>query len=78
MTRTATALTTVALAALFAVSTATMGCNSLRSIASASTGAKPAAKSKKDIAACEKMCEMAGDADANKGAITKCQKDCRS
>jgi hypothetical protein len=75
MTRTATTVTTIALAALFAV---TMGCSSLRSLASAGTGAKPAAKSQKDIAACEKMCEMAGDADANKGAITKCQKDCRS
>jgi hypothetical protein len=73
MTRTATTVTTIALAALFAV---TMGCSSLRSLAGAS--AKPAAKSQKDIAACEKMCEMAGDADANKGAVTKCQKDCRS
>jgi hypothetical protein len=75
MTRTTRTISTVAVAALFAV---TMGCSTVRSLVGNSTGGKAAAKSQKDIAACEKMCELAGDADKNKAAVTACQKDCRN
>ncbi len=75
MTRSTLTISTVAIAALLAV---TMGCSTVRSLVGSSTGGKAAAKSQKDIAACEKMCELAGNADKNKAAVTSCQKDCRN
>jgi hypothetical protein len=50
------------------------GCALLRAGRSHSSAS---AKSAKDIAACEKMCEVAGDAESNKGAVDRCKKDCR-
>jgi hypothetical protein len=53
------------------------GCQTARSLLSGAN-ARPAARSQKDIAACEKMCEVAGDAEKNASAVTACQKDCRN
>jgi len=68
---------TVACAALAAVFALTVGCSSLRSLSGASSKQNAGAKSQKDVAACEKMCEVAGDAEANKSAVSNCKKDCR-
>lgn len=38
---------------------------------------KATAKSAKDVAACEKMCSVAGDAEGNSASVEKCQKKCR-
>lgn len=75
MTRVTVTISTLAVTAIFAL---TMGCSTVRSLVGSSTGGKAAAKSQKDIAACEKMCELAGNADKNKAAVTSCQKDCRN
>jgi hypothetical protein len=40
------------------------------------TSAKSAAN-KKDCAACEKMCKVAGDSEKNKGGVDDCVKDCK-
>jgi hypothetical protein len=53
----------------------TSGCALLR--AASHTPHSASAKSAKEIAACEKMCEVAGDAESNKGAVDRCKKDCR-
>ena len=39
------------------------------------TGADTAAK--KDCAACEKMCAVAGDAEGNPDAVAACKADCK-
>jgi uncharacterized lipoprotein YajG len=53
------------------------GCQTTQSVLGAS--ARPAAaRSQKDIAACEKMCEVAGDAEQNASAVAACKKDCRN
>jgi hypothetical protein len=53
------------------------GCAGLRQLTSTSLRPKAAAKSAKDVAACEKMCEVAGDAEKNPGAVERCKADCR-
>lgn len=55
------------------------GCGSLSKAARnlTATDAKATAKSEKDVAACEKMCSVAGDAEGNSAAVEKCQKKCR-
>lgn len=53
------------------------GCQTARSLLGGAN-ARPAARSQKDIAACEKMCEVAGDAEKNASAVTACKKDCRN
>ena len=69
------------LAAALGLSVAVTGCSTLRTLTSSTSSAKSEkkaqAKSKEDIAACEKMCEVAGNAEDNKGAIANCQKKCR-
>ncbi len=52
-------------------------CAVLRDIAATATRPRASAKSSKDIAACEKMCEVAGDAENNKAAVDRCKADCR-
>ncbi len=56
---------------------ATTGCAALRTAAAAAVRPKAEAKSAREIAACEKMCEVAGDAESNKDAVDRCKKDCR-
>lgn len=58
---------------MVAVIAATAGCSALRGVGTR----KATAKSDKDIAACEKMCTVAGDAENNKSAVDACKKDCR-
>jgi len=57
-------------------------CSTLRSIASDATQSNSKAKAKsrtqKEIAACEKMCSVAGDVDAKEGAVSDCKKECRN
>ncbi len=56
-----------------------MGCSTLRSVAgSTRSGEKATAKSDKDVAACEKMCSVAGDAEDNKSAVANCKKKCQA
>jgi hypothetical protein len=52
------------------------GCQVARALLT-TTDARPAARSQKDIAACEKMCEVAGDAEKKSHAVSSCKKDCR-
>jgi hypothetical protein len=69
----------VARASLFAlvlVQGLTSGCAVLRSVVGG-THKAASAKSAKDVAACEKMCEVAGNAEENKAAVDRCKKDCR-
>jgi hypothetical protein len=40
------------------------------------TGTSSAEASKKDCAACKKMCEVGGSAEDNEGAVAKCKADC--
>jgi hypothetical protein len=54
------------------------GCAALREAAAASLRPKAEAKSEKDVRACEKMCEVAGDAESNPRAVDRCKADCRS
>jgi len=60
----------------------TSACSTLRSIASDATQsdskAKPKARTQKEIAACEKMCSVAGDVDSKEGAVSDCKKECRN
>ncbi len=67
-----------ALAITFALSLTSMGCaGGLRSLSQKSnTQAGAKAKSDKEIAACEKMCSMAGDAEDNQAAVADCKKSC--
>jgi hypothetical protein len=65
----------VSLAAVFALS---LGCTSMKGLTGRRTTEKATAKSQKDIAACEKMCAVAGDAEGNAAAVTACKKDCRN
>lgn len=57
------------------------GCSTLRSIASDTlkSDSKASAKqrSAKEVAACEKMCSVAGDVDDKQAAIDNCKKQCR-
>ena len=56
-----------------------MGCSTLRSVAGSSSGARhnnATAKSAKEVAACEKMCSVAGDAEDNKAAVESCKAKC--
>jgi hypothetical protein len=53
------------------------GCAALRNVASAAARPRATAKSAKDIAACEKMCEVAGDAENKADAVDRCKADCR-
>ena len=63
-----------------------MGCSTIRSIASdaissdddTTTKAKPKVRSQKEIAACEKMCAVAGDVDGKEDAVSNCKKECRA
>lgn len=58
-----------------------MGCSTLRSVAGTSPKHAPTATAKataKEIAACQKMCSVAGDAEDNKAAVEKCQKKCEN
>lgn len=67
------------IAAAFALSLVG-GCANLTKVARDINAAdkKAAAKAdKKDQAACEKMCAVAGDAEDNKAAVENCQKKCR-
>lgn len=56
-------------------------CSTLRSVvsesSSSSSKAKPRQKTDKQIAACEKMCSVAGDVDGKEGAVDDCKKECR-
>ncbi len=60
----------------------TSACSTLRSIASDATSSDGNAKAKtrtqKEIAACEKMCSVAGDVDSKEGAVSDCKKECRN
>ena len=68
----------IAVAAASTLLALTVGCSSLSRIAkSTAARAEASEKSEKDIAACEKMCAVAGDADDNKAAVENCQKKCR-
>lgn len=68
----------VAAVALSAFVALGMGCQTARSILGSASARPAAARSQKDIAACEKMCEVAGDAEKNASAVTSCKKDCRN
>jgi hypothetical protein len=63
----------LALVATFALA---LGCGnvSLARLRGASAGASA---SKKDCAACEKMCAVAGDAEKKPKAVEACQDDCK-
>ncbi len=66
---------TAIVAAAFGLSLA-MGSTTLRTLAGTPTAKPAATKSKEDIAACSRMCEVAGDAEDNKAAVSRCQKKC--
>ena len=76
------------LSAVVVVAAAMMGgagCSTIRSIASdaisddsGTTKAKPKTRSQKEIAACEKMCSVAGDVDGKENAVSDCKKECRN
>ena len=51
------------------------GCGTFRGF---STRAAPEAKNDKEIAACERMCAVAGDTEHNEDAVAACIKDCRN
>jgi hypothetical protein len=70
-------LSRASLVALILVASTTTGCAALRSVALNAARPKATAKSDRDVAACEKMCEVAGDAESNKAAVDRCKKDCR-
>ncbi len=57
------------------------GCSTLRSIASDTlkSDSKTTTKqrSAKEVAACEKMCSVAGNVDDKQAAIDNCKKQCR-
>lgn len=53
---------------------AAVGCGNMK-VGKLRTGADTAAK--KDCAACEKMCAVAGDAENNPDAVAKCKADCK-
>ncbi len=61
---------------LTAIVTLGTGCQVARALLT-TTDARPTARSQKDIAACEKMCEVAGDAEKKDHAVSSCKKDCR-
>lgn len=72
-----TLLTRSALVGAAALLAFTVGCAGLsRAAASAGKASAKSEKSAKDVAACEKMCSVAGDAEDNKAAVEKCQKKC--
>ncbi|MBM4279980.1 MAG: hypothetical protein FJ137_04260 [Deltaproteobacteria bacterium] len=52
-------------------------CAALKDIAASAARPRASAKSAKDIAACEKMCEVAGNAESNAAAVDRCKADCR-
>lgn len=58
--------------------TSVMGCSTLRAVAAAASKSpeKATQKSAKEIAACEKMCSVAGDAEGNAAAIKNCKTKC--
>ena len=66
--RTLTALVATALLA------STLGCGMLRTGSAKNTAGTSA---KKDCAACEKMCAVAGDAEKNPAGIEACKADCK-
>lgn len=53
------------------------GCAKLGQIRLASPSSSEARATKKDCAACEKMCAVAGDAEDNADAVAECKADCR-
>lgn len=57
-------------------------CSTLRSIASDATQSDSKATTKtrtqKEIAACEKMCSVAGDVDSRENAVSDCKLECRN
>lgn len=67
-------LSVAAATGLALVVVATVGCSSLKGLSTK----KASAKSTRDIAACEKMCTVAGDAENNKSAVDACKQDCRN
>ncbi len=72
-----TLLTRSALVGAAAVLAFTLGCAGLtKAAAGGGRASAKSEKSSKDIAACEKMCAVAGDAEDNKAAVEKCQKKC--
>lgn len=55
-----------------------LGCGvSLGRLRTKGTKGAAAASTKKDCAACEKMCAVAGDAEKNPEAVDACKADCR-
>jgi hypothetical protein len=60
-----------------AVVVSTTGCAALRTVATTTLHPKATAKSARDVAACEKMCDVTGDAESNQAAVDRCKKDCR-
>ena len=58
--------------ALIALAGCGMNANKIRSELNGA-----AAPTKKDCAACEKMCAVAGDAEKNPDAVAKCKTDCK-
>jgi hypothetical protein len=63
-------------AALVGVLTLGTGCQVARALLTTSD-ARAATRNPKDIAACEKMCEVAGNAEKKDRAVEACKKDCR-
>ena len=68
----------IAALALCAVAVFSSGCTTAKSLLGRSSAKTSATRSEKDIVACEKMCEMAGDSESNSSAVTNCKKDCRN
>lgn len=63
---------------LCAVAVFSSGCTTAKSLLGRSSAKSSSTRSQKDIVACEKMCEMAGDSEKNSRAVSNCQKDCRN
>ena len=53
------------------------GCPSMGMASAKGAAATAKADAKKDCAACEKMCAVAGDAEKNPGAVESCKADCK-
>jgi hypothetical protein len=63
--------------ALVAVLGLSVGCANMQGLAGAVGTRKAAPKSEKEINACTKMCEVAGDTENNKAGVDACKADCR-
>lgn len=62
--------------ALIATFVTVLGCGNV-SLARSRGASAGAAASKKDCAACEKMCAVAGDAENKPEAVEACKDDCK-